>query len=395
MLHTARAAPFIGLRSGPTGSIVGRSFLDFYRRNYDLAAGRPTIDDVAALSGVARATVSRVLNGGPNVSHEVRARVTKAVAELDYHVNMQARALAGGKVQRLGLIYSSDPDVEPDSLYHYGLELGALRVCGEAGLQLTMLGVAESMLETAHDPSAEILDQLEAQDFVGLILTPPFSDHVGLVRSLAARNLPVVCIAPGREAQPVTGGVGIDEGQASYELTLHLLALGHRRFGFIKGTAGHLSAEERFGGFLRALAEAGLAETDVVTERGHFTFRSGVECSVRLLEATSRPSALICANDDMAAGAMYTAHRLGLDIPRDLSVAGFDDTPLSAIIWPALTTVHQPLRQMGARAVERIVAELKSRQRGETSSPPQFEAIPHRVVVRGSTAVWRENSDGN
>ena len=350
--------------------------------NFKGSAGRPTIDDVAALSGVARATVSRALNGGPNVSADVRARVARAVTELDYQVNMQARALAGGKARKLVLIYAMDPLGEVNSFYHMGLELGALRACGEAGLHLMMQGQDQ----TSGAAAADILGWLDAEGCVGAILTPPFSDDAGLVAAIVARQLPIVCVAPGAPVRGLAGGVGIDEAQASYDLTRHLLSLGHQRFGFIKGHAGHLSAEDRYAGFVRALSDACIAADSVVCARGNFTFRSGVERSAEILAGASRPSALICANDDMATGALFTAYRMGLDVPRDLSVAGFDDTPMSGVVWPPLTTVHQPLQQMGCRAVERIVADLKAVQRGAEPAAARFEAVPHRVVVRGSAA---------
>ncbi|MBW8880698.1 MAG: LacI family DNA-binding transcriptional regulator [Asticcacaulis sp.] len=345
-----------------------------------MATGKPTIDDVAARSGVARATVSRVLNGSVNVRSEVRARVMQTVDELGYRVNLQARALAGGKVRAVTLVYAADPEREPNSFYHYGRELGAMRACAEAGLNLTMQAVSDSL----PDPVGAILARLDTCACAGVVLTPPFSDDVALIHQLIARNLPVACIAPGTQAQLIAAGVGMDEAQAGYDLTRHLLDLGHRRFAFIRGRASHTAAEARYSGFMRALAEAGIAGDSVVCERGNFAFRSGVERSAEILARPGRPTALICANDDMAAGALFTAHRLGLDIPGELSVAGFDDTPLSQIIWPPLTTVHQPLKVMGARAVEHIIAVLKTSQRGQDRPPVRFEAVPHKVVARQS-----------
>ena len=347
-----------------------------------MSSGKPTIDDVAALSGVARATVSRVLNGGPNVREEVRERVLKAVEKLQYKVNMQARFLAGGRTQVLALVYASDLDSEPNSFYHSGLELGALRACAETGFQLLMHTVNQHSLSKTE----KILELIDRRSCDGLILTPPFSDDVALLRELTARNFPVVCISPGRAAQKIAAGVGIDDEVAGYELTRYMISLGHRRFGFIKGLEGHLSAEERFAGFRRALTEAGIPLDSVLAERGNFTFRSGVELTPAILTAKDRPTALICANDDMAVGALFSAHRLGVDVPDQLSVVGFDDTPVSEIIWPPLTTVHQPLKAMGARAVERIVEAVKRGKSRPEPAPAQFEIVPHRVVIRESAS---------
>ncbi|WP_349322517.1 LacI family DNA-binding transcriptional regulator [Asticcacaulis sp. MM231] len=347
-----------------------------------MSAGKPTIDDVAALSGVARATVSRVLNGGPNVREEVRQRVLKAVDKLQYKVNMQARFLAGGKTQVLGLVYASDLDSEPNSFYHSGLELGALRACALVGFQLLMHTVNQHSLSK----TSKILELVDARRCDGLILTPPFSDDCDLLRELEARNCPVVCISPGLAAQKMVSGVGIDDEVAGYEMARYMLQLGHKSFGFIKGLEGHLSAEERFSGFLRALAEAGMAEFDVTVARGNFTFRSGVETTAAILGNVKRPSALICANDDMAVGALFSAHKIGLQIPQDLSIVGFDDTPVSEIIWPPLTTVNQPLRTIGYRAVEMIVERIKAGKTASGPLPVRFDVVPHKVVMRESAS---------
>jgi len=349
-------------------------------RTPPLPARKPTIDDVAALSGVGRATVSRVLNGGPNVRDEVRARVLEAVEKLQYKVNMQARFLAGGRTQVLGLIYASDLDSEPNSFYHSGLELGVLRACTEFGFQMVMHTVNQHSLTRA----ARIIEFVEQARCDGLILTPPFSDDVEMLRQLRDRNVAVVCISPGEAAQKLASGVGIDDEVAAYELTRHLVGLGHRRFGFLKGLQGHLSAEQRYSGFLRALAQAGIGEDAVIVVRGNFTFKSGIELTPGMIKNGQGITALVCANDDMAVGALFSIHKMGLNVPRDLSVVGFDDTPVSEIIWPPLTTVHQPLKAMGYRAVQIIIERVKA---GGEAPLPRFEAIAHRVVIRESVAA--------
>jgi len=347
-----------------------------------MGTGKPTIDDVAALAGVARVTVSRVLNGGPNVSERVRAAVLEAVDKLQFKMNMQARFLAGGKTQELGFVYASDIETEPNSFYYAGLELGILRACARASFQLSMHTVNQHSLRKA-DAILELIDQRRCD---GLILTPPFSDDIELLHTIRARNFPVVTVSAGRPAQQAAPGVGIDDEAAGYELTRHLLSLGHRRFAFLRGLEGHVSAEDRYRGYARALRETGLDPDGMRCERGNFTFRSGIDLGEVILAGGDRPSVLICANDDMAVGALFTAHKMGLSVPQDLSVAGFDDTPVSEIIWPPLTTVHQPLRTMGARAAERLIERLNA---DRTGVPGQagFELIPHRLVIRASAAA--------
>lgn len=343
-----------------------------------MKTAKPTIDDVAALSGVARTTVSRVLNNGPNVRPEVRARVLEAVEKLQYKVNAQARFLAGGRSQLLALVHASDLDAEPNSYYYSGLELGALRACAPAGFQLLMHGVNQHSLDRTQKISAFVA----SRRCDGVILTPPFSDDPALHEALMRLNIAHVAVSPGDNLRTQIAGVGMDDEVAGYEITRYLLGLGHRRFAFLQGLESHASAESRFAGYRRALTEAGLSAEAMATARGNFTFRSGADQSVGLLKAPDRPTALICANDDMATGALFAAHRMGLTLPADLSVVGFDDTPVSEVVWPPLTTIHQPIRQIGARAVEKLIEVLN----GTESNESGFEVVPHRLVVRESAA---------
>lgn len=331
---------------------------------------------MAALSGVARVTVSRVLNSHPSVSAAVRERVLSAVGTLGYKVNLQARALAGGRQQVLALVIASDIDAEPTSFYQSGLELGALRTCAELGYQLLIHAVRRN----ATDQGARVLDLIDRGRCDGLMLTPPLCDDLDLLRQIAARDFPAICISAGAEARKLASGVRIDDEAAGYEITRYLIGLGHRRFGFMHGLERHLSADERFAGFHRALAEADLGEEAYVAQRGDFTFRAGAERLAGLVGGGRKPTAIICANDDMAIGAMFSAHRLGLAIPRDLSIVGFDDTPVSEICWPPLTTVRHPVKAIGALAVDRLVARIK----GAAGREARTDLVAHAIVVRDS-----------
>ncbi len=347
-----------------------------------MGSGKPTIDDVAALAGVARVTVSRVLNGGPNVSDKVRQAVLAAVEKLQYKVNMQARSLAGGRSRVLGLIYSSDVENEPNSFYIAGIELGALRACGQVGFQLGTHAVNQHSLRKADT----VMELIRSRRYDGLILTPPFSDDTDLLEKIKAARFPVVALSAGRPAQQIISSVCIDDEAASFELTRYLLSLGHKSFAFIKGLEGHISAEDRYAGFVRALEMAGIDPKTARVERGGFTFRSGTDIATKILNSPDRPSALVCANDDMAVGALFAAHKMGFNLPRDLSVVGFDDTPVSEIIWPPLTTIHQPLKTMGARAAE-ILFDMVG---GEPSPVPDgslVTLVSHRLVIRESATT--------
>jgi LacI family transcriptional regulator len=337
-----------------------------------------TIDDVAKAAGVARVTVSRVLNNGTNVRAATRERVRRAVEELGYSVNQQARALASGMARQVMLIHAHSPELEPNSYYNAGLELGALRGCSALGFDLVTRAV------DPHDENRVRLlaSILEREHPAGLILSPPLSDDVDLIAAARRADVQIVAVSAGEEARASVPAVGIDERAGGCAIGRHLAALGHRRFGFIKGPAEHRAAALRCDGFLEALREAQIEETPW-TATGDFTFRSGVEAAERLLGTGADISAVACANDDMAAGVMLALHRAGLDIPGAISVTGFDDTPMSEIVWPPLTTIRQPIKDLTERAVHLLV---ESQSSGEI----RYEALPFELIVRESTAAPRQ-----
>jgi len=344
-----------------------------------LTIQKPTIDDVASLAGVGRTTVSRVLNNGPNVREEIRQRVRRAVKLLDYKINIQARNLAGGSGRQIALIYASDLETEPNSYYHAGLEIGALRACAAQGFHL----VAHTVSPNGASTDAQVVALIDDGLCNGMILTPPLSDRLELVEQICGKGCPVVCISAGVDVQRVAVSVGIDDNAAGFAIAKYLLDLGHRKFGYIHGISGHLSAESRFDGFLRALQTHGIAPEQVQVERGNFTFHSGIDAAQRLLARKERPTALACGNDDMAAGALLSIHKMGLEIPRDISVTGFDDTPVSEIVWPPLTTVHQPIKTMAQRAVDVIIDAVAT---GRRVNAAKHETIDFRLIVRDSCA---------
>lgn len=342
-----------------------------------LTARKPTIDDVARHSGVGRTTVSRVLNDGPNVRPEVRDRVLASVAALNYRVNPQARSLAGGGSRMLALVLASDLEAEPNSFYASALELGALRECLALGYQL----ITRHVPQQSPDRREQVLDLMTTQRCQGLILTPPFADDAALIDLIRRQGCQVVTISPGGPGRAVADGVGIDDEAGGHDIAQHLLDLGHRRFAFISGIEGHLSAEHRLDGLKRALRERHLDPEAVTVVRGDFTFRSGSALAARLFDLPDPPTALVCANDDMAAGALSAAHGRGLDVPGHISITGFDDTPVSEIVWPPLATVHQPLKDMGSEAVRLLADRIAGARR---NSDWRFTTLPHVVVDRAS-----------
>jgi LacI family transcriptional regulator len=334
---------------------------------------RITIDDVAKAAGVARVTVSRVLNNEQNVSPETLQKVKRAVEALGYSVNQQARALATGSTRQIMLIHAHSPEREPNSYYDSGLELGALRACSLLAFDL----VTRSIDPNSNDRPRLLSMIIERERPFGLIVSPPLSDDVELIKTAQAAGMPIVAISAGAQARALVSAVGIDEYAGGRAIGAYLVSLGHTCIGFLKGPPEHRSAAQRYDGFMDALRDAGIEQLRWVGT-GDFTFKSGAEAAEGLRRNGSPVTALACANDDMAAGAMLSLHRAGLQIPSEISVTGFDDTPMSEIIWPPLTTVRQPIRYFAEHAVH-ILAE-------NHLNVLRNELLPHELIVRESTA---------
>ena len=332
-----------------------------------------TIDDVAREAGVARVTVSRVLNNVQNVRPETRERVRRAVEALGYSVNRQGRALASGSGTQVMLIHAHNPEREPNSFYNAGLELGALRACSSLGFDL----VTRAIDPAGENPSRLLASILEHERPAGIVVSPPLSDDLDFLACAERAGVRMVAISAGERARSVVAAVGIDDRAGGRTIGQHLVALGHRRLGFLQGPPEHRSARLRFDGFREALRHAGIEE-EPWTATGDFTFRSGVDAAERLLREQASVTALACANDDMAAGAMLALHRAGFEIPSAMSVAGFDDTPMSEIVWPPLTTVRQPIKFLAERAVHLLF---------EIGPASRHEFIQHELVARESTSA--------
>jgi LacI family transcriptional regulator len=331
-----------------------------------------TIRDVAQRAGVSPMTVSRVINLGDNVRSETRDLVTAAIRELNYTPSPAARSLAGSMPYRIGLLYDN-----PSSGYLSELLLGTLDESSRTGAQVLVEKCVESELAVAT------LGKLLRAGVDGLILPPPLCESVEVLAEIQSAGAAAVAVAPGNPSTDIAT-IRIDNEAAARQLTEHLLALGHRRFGFIKGHPNQTVSEKRLNGFLAALAEAGIGRDAVRIEQGYFTYRSGLEAAAKLLGGTGPlPTAIFAANDDMAAAAAALAHRLGYDVPEDLSIVGFDDQPIAVAVWPALTTVHQPVAAMARASVDMLIEEIRRVHSG--SGAPHQLLHPYTLIVRESS----------
>lgn len=327
---------------------------------------RSNIRDVSARAGVSVKTVSRVLNGHPYVSDEMRERVERAMQELDFRPSIAARILAGTKSGQIALIYDNH-----SPYYMNQIQMGCSEGCQPSGTRL----LAQPVDVTDPGVGEQVRGLVTETHVDGVILSSPVTDCVPVLQALERMDIPFVRISPGTN-HAMTASVFMDDAQAADDMTTYLINKGHRSIGFIKGHANHMASEERLFGYRRALDRAGLPFEPALVAPGEFDFESGVTAAHRFLGASRRPTAIFASNDDMAAGVLSVAHDMGIAVPESLSVVGFDDTTLARMVWPQLTTIHQPTREL-ALAATRLLLEGAQRQ---------HQRLPHQLVERASVA---------
>jgi LacI family transcriptional regulator len=351
----------------PAGAVTGTS-------------GDATISDVARLAQVSIKTVSRVMNREPGVHPDTRALVEKAIAELRYRPKQSARSLAGARSYLIGLLY-----YDPSAQFVAGVQQGATLRCREAGYHL----VVESLHDDAPDLREQVDRMVSALRPDGMILTPPLCDNPEVLRALRESRTPCVLVSPGRhargEAKDVPS-VRMDDVRAAEETTNLLLSLGHERIAFVKGLPTQAASALRHQGFLRAMKAHGVPVDESCVVAGRFDFDSGVEAAHHLLSLAEPPTAVFASNDDMALGVLAAAQALGLSVPTELSIAGFDDSPASSLVWPALTTVRQPKAEMARAAVEMLIA-ARSGAFDALAGNDLHRVLAHELVVRDSTSA--------
>lgn len=335
-----------------------------------------TINDVAERAGVSPMTVSRVMNGTANVREETRAAVNAAIEALNYAPNVAARMLASASDVRLGLLHAN-----PSAAYLSEFLVGGLDQSGRSNAHL-VLEQCEAPLDEAG-----AVDRLIRSGIDGVILPPPLCDNPAVIEALVAAKIPAVTVASGVPSAALMA-VSIDDFAAASAMTAHLIALGHRRIGFIIGNPNQTASLERLSGYRAALEANGLAVDAALIEQGLFTYRSGLDAAEQLFDREAPPTAIFASNDDMAAAVVAVAHRRRLDVPGDVTVVGFDDTAMAITIWPELTTIHQPIADMSRCAVELLVGEIRNRRGGDGRSPVHRE-LPFTLIRRQSDAPPR------
>lgn len=337
-------------------------------------SGRPTIHDVALKADVSHTTVSRVINGRNGVADKTRLAVASAIKVLGYSPNLAAQSLSNGQGPVVGLCYSN-----PTDAYFAEILLGCFTQANLSRCQLVLKRVDAAAVK--RDDATSLMEK----GVEGVILTPPLSNSNHVLQAVASAGIPAILVTSGR---PATGfsAVSIDDRKAAREMTQHLLELGHRRIGFIAGHPSHSASEQRYLGFTDAMEGAGLPVQADQVAQSVCTYQSGLEAAEYLLTNGFKPTAIFACNEEMALAAIASSFREGFDVPGDISVAGFDDTPMASTVIPSLTAVRRPLAEMAREAVRLLVEQLGAERAGRSWLPAQV-VMEFSIVKRASTGA--------
>jgi DNA-binding LacI/PurR family transcriptional regulator len=325
------------------------------------------MSDVAARAGVSHQTVSRVINGHPNVAPQTRERVERAIRELGYRPNTAARALVTGSTRTIGFVTVNINQYGPAQTL-VGLE----RAARAAGYSLSVTVLDEATAEAMRDA----VDRFVAQSVDAVLALATYDDAAEALHLVHA-PLPLVTVQSGGALEEPA--VGVDQVAGARLATRHLLELGHRTVHHVTGPADSKEARDRIEGWRAELAAAGAAVP--VCLHGDWTPSSGYEAGRRLVarrRAGEEVTAVFVANDQMALGLLAALHEEGLEVPRDVSVVGFDDLPEAPYLTPPLTTVRQDFAELGHRAVELLLARLAGRDL-------HLEPVPPVLLTRASS----------
>jgi LacI family transcriptional regulator len=335
-------------------------------------APKLTINDIARMADVSKKTVSRVINRSPLLNRETRDKVEAIIRETGYVPNPQARALALGRNFLIGLVYDN-----PNAQMILSMQRGILEALHGTEFELVIRPVDRGSNLVMDD----IRGFVTRQRLFGVVLLPPMSENDALARMLDEQGCRYVRMGSAVLDDP-EHMVASNDKEAVADAVRYLIAQGHRRIGLIAGPHGFRSAQERREGFEQALAEAGISLPRSLIADGQYTFESGLSASESLFDLTPRPTAIFASNDEMAAGVLYAARMRGIAVPEELSIIGFDDTPLTTRVWPPLSTVRWPIVAMGRAAALKLIGTAIG-EGSEVNEPSMFSST---LIRRASVA---------
>lgn len=336
-----------------------------------------TIKSVAEYAGVSIKTVSRVINNEGTVKPDTLAKVQEAIRVLDYKPNKAARDLAGRDNFVLGYVYDN-----PNAYYVIDMQQGILDECRANGYEL-LIHPCKASSQTII---SELINMVESARLAGLILSPPLSEMPDVLSALDEKSICYVRILSGsRPPQSNQPCVLVNDFEAAYAITEHLIQQNHTRIAFIAGDREHRSTIERQDGYQAALSKHNIAVESELMIQGTYSFATGVQSAKTLLAMPDKPTAVFACNDEIAAGTLFGARMEGVDVPVDMAIAGFENSPFSRQTFPPLTTASQPTNSIARSATSSLINTLKARKKG--GSAPENEPVffTPELVVRQST----------
>lgn len=336
-----------------------------------------TVHDVAREAGVSPMTVSRVVNNAPGVAATTRAHVQQVITQLGFAPNRAARSLRARRSLWIALVFQrTSGETRDDPAYVTELQEGVIGRCLENGYHSAI----ELISADTHEASVQLRELAQQLAPDGMLLAPPLSTAAPLLQELQALHVPFVRITPATEegAGPC---VVIDDRAAARQMTEYLLSMGHRRIACVQGHPEHPSSAPRLAGYQAGLAEWGVRGDPALIVPGDFRFAGGQQAAATLLDlGTDAPTAIFACNDESAAGCLAEAHARRIRVPEELSIVGFDDTYVTPMLYPPLTTIRQSIREMGQAAAGQLLALIDGLE------PPATIRMPHRLVERQSAA---------
>ncbi len=337
---------------------------------------KATLDHVAQRAGVSMKTVSRVVNREPNVRESTKTKVEAAIAELHYRPNPSARNLASRHAHIIGLIYDDPSAYEvPSAGYVVNMQQGALHACRKSHYELLI----HPCDYRKGNIDGEIEEIIEYARPAGIVLAAPLSDMPRIVRAIEKTSTPMIRLSPGKPRANELCVVTNDR-EISAEMTRYLISLGHSKIAYITGHRSHKAVANRFEGYKDAMRQSGLKVSERLVVAGDNSFGSGEIAAEKLLSRKQRPTAIFAANDDMAAGVIRVANRFGIEVPTELSIAGFDDVALARLVFPNLTTIRQPLSAMAELAAAMLIEGRNGKKDKKT-----IQIVPSSLKIREST----------